>query len=174
VTREELAGAVEAVLFVSGEPAPVDRVRQSLSCTSEELDRALDDLTGILANRGLRLQRGQDGLQLVSAPEFSAPVERFLGIQSTSKPSAAALETLAIVAYRQPVSRAQIEEVRGVNCERVLRALVAQGLVQDVGRSSALGRPVLYGTTDEFLQRFGLAAIENMPELPDEATESTT
>lgn len=163
MSGEGLTAALEAVLFVSGEAAPLDRLRQSLGCTDDDLTHAMDDLEQSLSGRGIRLQRGRDGIQLVTAPEYSNAVERFLGIQSTSKPSSAAMETLAIVAYRQPVSRIQIEEVRGVNCERVLRGLVSQGLVQEVGRSSTLGRPVLYGTTDDFLQRFGLGSLADLP-----------
>jgi segregation and condensation protein B len=88
-----------------------------------------------------------------------------LRISAASKPSPAALETLAIVAYRQPINRNQVEEIRGVNCERVLRALVAQSLIHEVGRSTSLGRPVLYGTTDEFLLRFGLGSLAELPTL---------
>jgi segregation and condensation protein B len=170
VSPDSLASAIEALLLVSGEPVALDRLRHTLGCTVEELERGVAVLAGVLENRGARLSRGGDGIQLVTAPENADVVERFLRIQATSKPSAAALETLAIIAYRQPVNRGQIEEIRGVNCERVLRALVSQGLVEEVGRSPTLGRPVLYGTTDEFLQRFGLASLAKLPPLnPDTA-----
>src|SRR5262249_38112107 len=153
VTSPDLANALEAILFVAGEPVTLDRLRSALSCDGASLESAIATLAGCLAARGVRLQRHADPLQFVTAPQHAGPVERFLGIQASSKPSAAALETLAIVAYRQPISRVQIEEIRGVGCERVLRSLAAQELIQEVGRGSGLGRPLLYGTTDVFLQR---------------------
>jgi segregation and condensation protein B len=169
VTEASLSRALDAILLVSGEPAPLDRLRHALGCTAPELERALEELDCALATRGVRLLRGSDGVQLVTAPEHAEVVERFLRVQAANKPSAAALETLAIVAYRQPVNRGQIEEIRGVNCERVLRALVASGLIHEVGRASTLGRPVLYSTTDEFLQRFGLRSLAELPVLSTES-----
>jgi segregation and condensation protein B len=166
VNNGDLSPALEALLLVSGESAPLDRLRRALGCTEEEAQTALETLDAVLTSRGIRLLRSAEGFQLVSAPEHAEVVERFLRIQAAGKPSPAALETLAIVAYRQPVSRALIEQVRGVNCERVLRVLIASGLIQEVGRASTLGRPVLYGTTDEFLQRFGLRSLAELPKLP--------
>jgi segregation and condensation protein B len=163
----ELSNSLEAILLVSGEAAPLDRLRSALGCDDEALDEALTTLADHLRCRGIRLQRGQDGVSLVSAPEFAGPVERFLGIRAATRPSAASLETLAIVAYRQPVSRIQIEEIRGVNSERILRSLVAQGLLEEVGRGTGLGRPVFYGTTEEFLQRFGLESVAMLPPIED-------
>jgi segregation and condensation protein B len=165
VTLSALSRGLEALLLVSGESAPPDRLCHSLGCSEDDLAHALAELEGDLSDRGVRLFRGRDGVQLVSAPEHAEVVERFLRITSAIKPSPASLETLAIVAYRQPVSRPQIEEIRGVSCERVLRSLVGQGLIQEVGRSTSLGRPVLYGTTDDFLQRFGLASLAELPAL---------
>jgi segregation and condensation protein B len=167
VTPSELAFGLEAILLVSGEAAPLDRIRRALECSEAELEDALRILADTLGSRGIRLQRGPGGISLVSAPELAGPVERYLGIQAAGRPSAASLETLAIVAYRQPVSRNQIEEIRGVNSERILRSLVAQGLLEEVGRGSGLGRPVLYGTTEDFLQRFGLDALAMLPPIED-------
>ncbi len=164
-TPRALVAALESILFVAGEPAPLDRLRAALGCDQAELTAALATLGGELATRGVRLQVGDEGAQLVSAPEFAPQVERFLGITAASKPSTAALETLAIVAYKQPISRLQIEEIRGVSSERILRSLVAQGLIREVGRAPGLGRPVLYGTTDDFLQRFGLGSLAELPPL---------
>jgi segregation and condensation protein B len=165
MVHPNLPAALESLLFVAAEPAPLDRLRSALDCTGAELNAALDALEEALRGRGIRLQRGADGVQLVSAPEYAQPIEKFLGIQLSGKLSAAALETLAIVAYRQPIHRLQIEEIRGVNCERVLRSLIAQGLIQEVGRASGIGRPVLYGTTDDFLQRFGVGSLGELPTL---------
>jgi segregation and condensation protein B len=174
VSPSELAPALEALLLISGEPASTERLRSALGCDDASLNRALDDLGDQLRTRGIRLQRGRDGFSLVSAPEFAGPVERFLGISVAGRPSAATLETLAIVAYRQPASRSQVEEIRGVNSERILRSLVAQGLLEEVGRGAGLGRPVLYGTTEEFLHRFGLESVAMLPPVDDDSQPGQT
>jgi segregation and condensation protein B len=106
---------------------------------------------------------------MVTAPDCASYVERFLGLQFSGKLSTAALETLAIVAYRQPITRAQVEEIRGVNCEGVLRNLVARGLVEELGRLDRAGRPILYGTTFEFLQYFGLSDLTELPQVEEVA-----
>ena len=162
-----LAWLLESLLFVSAEPVPYERLRATLNCDEAQLEDALAQLGADLSTRGIRLQRSDEGAHLVSAPEHSAVVEKFLGIQAAGKLSAAALETLAIIAYRQPISRLNIEDIRGVNSDRLVRGLVAQGLVQEVGRASVVGRPVLYGTTEEFLQRFGLESLDQLPEIED-------
>lgn len=168
MTTEHLASALESLLFVSAEPAPLERLRAALDCSRSELDQAVEELAGQLRERGVRLQRSDEGLQLVTAPEHAARVETYLGIAAAARPSAAALETLAIVAYRQPISRPALEEARGVNCERAVRSLVAAGLIQEAGRGPGLGRPVLYVTTTEFLQRFGLESLADLPPLDQE------
>lgn len=168
----DLTTAIESLLFVAPEPIPLDRLRATLGCTEAELEGALLTLEERLLGRGIRLQRSTEGVQLVSAPECAPLVEKFLGIQSSARLSAAALETLAIIAYRQPVHRLQIEEIRGVNSERVLRSLLAQGLIEEVGRAPGVGRPVLYGTTEAFLQRFGLTSCAQLPPLQEPADPS--
>jgi segregation and condensation protein B len=113
------------------------------------------------------LQRKGDRVQLASAPEAAPYIERFLGLDLTARLSPAALEVLAIVAYRQPITRAQIEAVRGVSCDAVLRTLVSRGLLEEVGRLEQAGRPILYGTTFQFLQHFGLNTLSDLPPLKD-------
>lgn len=163
-----LASALESILFVSAEPVSLERIKGALECDDSTLQATSERLAAELRDRGVRLQQSGDGLQLVSAPENAAAVERFLGIHLSARPSAAGLEVLAVVAYHQPVGRPRIEEIRGVNSDRAIRALVAQGLIQEVGRGSGLGRPVLYGTTEEFLQRFGLESLTTLPEIDDQ------
>ena len=158
---------LEGILFVAGEPATLDRLRAALDCSAEELEAALSALGKQLRERGIRLERIGDAVQLVSAPELAPAIEKFLGIQAASRPSAAALEVLAIVAYKQPASRVQIDEIRGVSSERALRSLLAQGLIQEVGRGTGVGRPVLYGVTEVFLQRFGLNGLDQLPPIAD-------
>jgi segregation and condensation protein B len=106
-------------------------------------------------------------VQLVTAPETAGDVERFLGLEATTRLSGAALETLALIAYRQPITRAQMEATRGVNCDGVLKTLLGHGLVEAVGRLDQAGRPVIFGTTFQFLQQFGLADLGQLPSLEE-------
>jgi len=143
---------------------------------SVELDTVATSLSALdrtLADRGVRLVRERGSVQLVSAPEASAYVQELLGLDTTSRLSPAALETLAIIAYRKPITRAQIEAVRGVNSDAVLRTLMAKSLVEPVGRLEQAGRPVLYGTTFEFMQYFGIRSPDELPPLPDPDPSST-
>ena len=107
-------------------------------------------------------------MQLTTAPEASAVVERFLGLETTTRLSQAALEVLAIVAYSQPVTRPQVDQLRGVNSDGALRSLLSKGLIEELGRLEKPGRPIIYGTTPDFLQSFGLSALTDMPSLDDE------
>lgn len=128
----------------------------------------MDALAVQLADRGIRLQRHGDQVQLVTAPEAAPAVERFLGLEGAVRLSSAALETLAVIAYRQPVTRAQIEQVRGVSADRAIATLLAHGLIEEVGRLETVGRPALFGTTVEFLEHFGLQSLADLPPLPEE------
>ena len=163
---EELVDAVEALLFVAPNPAEIADLARALGTDGDAVGTALT-LLGARLSGGVRLQRDGARYQLVSAPEFGRYVERFLGAEDAGKLSTAALETLAIVAYQQPVTRAQIEAVRGVNSERALAALRARGLVDETGRAESVGRPVLFGTTMRFLEYFGLEHPRDLPPLPE-------
>ena len=161
----ELMAALEALLFVAVEPASVSQLAAALEVSNPEIETALEKLEAGFTGRGLRLQRHAGRIQLTTAPEMSSIVERFLGLEATTRLSRAALETLSIVAYQQPVTRPQMEAVRGVSCDGVLRSLLGKGLVQEVGRTDGPGRPILYGTTTEFLQHFGLSSLNELPPL---------
>ncbi|MCS7177855.1 MAG: SMC-Scp complex subunit ScpB [Anaerolineae bacterium] len=163
--ERRLSGLVEALLFVADEPVSVDRLARALETPLVEVEAALEELERALQERGLRLQRMGERVQLVTAPEAAPWVERFLGLGERRRLSQAALETLAIIAYRQPVSRPEIEAIRGVNCDSVLRTLLAAGLIEEAGRAPAPGRPILYVTTFAFLQHFGLTRPEDLPPL---------
>lgn len=154
---------IEAILFVAGEPVTVTELARALELPADAIEQALDQFAAACAGRGIRLQRDADRVQLVSAPEASRVIEHFLGVQAPARLSAAALEVLAIVAYRQPVTRAQIEAVRGVDSGSVLRALLARDLLAEGGRLETVGRPILYVTTAEFLRQFGLSSLEELP-----------
>jgi len=171
--ERSLEALLESLLFVSDGPASLRRLAQVLEVTAEELEEAVQSLARSCQNRGIRLQRHGDHVQLASAPEASAYVERLLGTQQAGKLSPAALETLAIVAYQQPVTRATIEAIRGVNSDRVLSTLEARGLISEVGRQETAGRPVLFGTTFEFLQYFGLESLEQLPPIEKKASDGT-
>ena len=160
-----LTALVESLLFVADEPVSVGRLAEALETTPGEVERALRELEADLSERGLRLERMGSRVQMVTAPEAAPYVERLLGLKERRRLSPAALETLAIIAYQQPISRPQIEAIRGVNCDSVLRTLLAAGLIEEVGRAQTVGRPILYGTTFAFLQHFGLRSLKDLPAL---------
>jgi segregation and condensation protein B len=166
-----LPAQVESLLFVASEPSPIERLASVLETKPEQIEEALTSLDQYYASRGLRLQRKGKRVQLVTAPEAADAVRRFLGLELTGKLSPAALETLAIVAYRQPVTRAQVEAIRGVNSDSVIRTLVNRGLVEELGRLDQAGRPIIFGTTFDFLQQFGLSSLEQLPPLSTPALE---
>lgn len=167
-----LAAQLEALLFVAPAPTPVARLAQVLEADEAAVEGALAELSDgyAAARRGLRLIRKGDKVHLTTAAEAAAAVEKFLGLDLSAKLSGAALETLAVIAYRQPLTRGEIEAIRGVNCDGVLKTLLARALVEPVGRLEQPGRPFLYGTTLQFLQYFGLEGLDRLPPLP--ASES--
>lgn len=155
----------ESLLFVASEPVHVELLAKSLDVDLDEIENALQTLAEEYAERGIRLQRKGLRVQLVTAPEAADHVRQFLGLELSGKLSPAALETLAIVAYRQPVTRSEIEAVRGVNSDSVIRTLLNRGLVEEQGRLDQAGRPIIYGTSFEFLQQFGLVSLDQLPPL---------
>jgi segregation and condensation protein B len=165
-----LTAMLEGLLFVAAGPVSPTQLASALEMTVSGIEKGLDELTEILSQRGLRLQRHAGRVQLTTAPELADSVERFLGLEATTRLSRAALETLAIIAYQQPVTRPAVDSVRGVNSDGVIKSLLSKGLLQEVGRSEGPGRPILFGTTPEFLQHFGLNSISELPplDLPDE------
>jgi segregation and condensation protein B len=166
-----LAALVESLLFTAEEPPSVAKLAQVLEISADAVEEALARLAETLGERGIRLQRKSDRLQLVSAPAAAPFIERLLGLDLSTKLSPAALEALAVIAYRQPLTRGDIEAIRGVNCDGVLRTLIARGLVEPVGRLEQAGRPFTYGTTFQFLQYFGLESLAALPPLPDEVKD---
>ena len=162
---QEIASAAEAVLFASAEPLAMSDLRKVLEIRTATLERVLDHLGRTLSEgkRGLRLQRHEDTVRLVTAPETALYIQKLRGQEATQRLSDAALETLALIAYRQPATRPQIEAVRGVDCSGVVNTLIMRGLVVEVGRLETVGHPILYGTTPTFLQHFGLENPEQLP-----------
>jgi segregation and condensation protein B len=160
-----LSVKLEAMLFVAAEPVATSQLAEALDVSTSVVERGLNELDASLSTHGLRLQRHAGRVQLTTAPELAELIERFLGLEATSHLSRAALETLAIIAYQQPVTRPQIDSIRGVNSDSMMKSLLSKGLILESGRADGPGRPILYSTTPEFLQHFGLNSILEMPPL---------
>src|SRR6266852_8649775 len=173
-TTGQIAAAIESILFVSGRPLEYAELRKLLEIDDESLASGLQALAHQLEDqgRGIRLQRLGEQVQLVTAPENARYVAALLGLPMTAKLTTAAMETLAVISYRQPVTRAQIEGVRGVNSDRALVSLIQHGLVAEVGRAQTIGRPTLFATTPEFLQQFGLTRLDQLPHVEDSPSPS--
>ena len=162
-SAEDLPALLEALLFVSDGPVTESTLTRAMGTSARKIVSALAELENTLQERGVRLQRGPEGAQLVTAPHTTTAVEHFLGLESGRKLSTAALETLAVIAYRQPVTRAAIEAIRGTSSSAVLATLRARGLIARIGRARSPGRAALYGTTQHFLEHFGLQRFEDLP-----------
>ena len=160
-----LSVKLETLLFVAAEPVSTSQLAEALDVSASVVERGLNELDASLSSRGLRLQRHAGRVQLTTAPQLAELIERFLGLEMTSHLSRAALETLAIIAYQQPVTRPQIDAIRGVNSDGMMKSLLHKGLILESGRADGPGRPILYSTTPEFLQHFGLNSILEMPPL---------
>ena len=169
LSDKQCAAAIESILFVSGRPLERTELRKLLALDEAHLSAGLQYLENELVRqeRGIRLQRLGEQVQLVTAPENARYIAALLGLPMTAKLTSSALETLAVIAYRQPITRGQIESVRGVNSDRALASLLQHGLVIEVGRAQSVGRPALFATTPEFLQLFGLTSIEQLPNMPE-------
>ena len=170
---KNLQAALEALLFIAPGPVTAHQLAEAVSLPVEQVEKELFILEKrYQEDRGLRMQSHGGRFQLTTAPEMAPMAERFLGLDATSRLSRAALEALAIISYRQPVTRPEIDSVRGVNSDGVLKSLLNKGLIQEVGRAEAPGRPILYETTAEFLQHFGLDSLQKLPVLePLETSE---
>jgi len=162
---------LEALLFIAPVSVTIAQLASVLGVTNQKIETALNELDEAYKNpelkRGLRLQRLHGRVQLTTIPDASPIIEHFLGLDTTSRLSRAALETLAVIAYREPVTRPQIDAIRGVNSDAVLKTLLNKGLIQDTGRAELPGKPILYGVTSEFLQHFGINSLAELPPLDE-------
>jgi len=174
--KQELAlsALVEAILFVSPEPLSANQIANLLETTPRLVKIALDEIEVLYQGRGIRLQDHRNKLQITTAPEAAPILEKMLELETTSTLSQAALETLSIIAYQQPITRPQIDAIRGVNSDGVLRTLLNKGLIDDVGRAEGPGRPILYSTTPDFLKYFGLSSYDELPPLDFDDIQETT
>ena len=171
-----IQGALEALLFVSDEPVGVSRLAKILDKDASMVSDALHELAASYAadNRGFQLRELAGGWRLYTHPAYASVIESYVLSWDTRKLSQAALEALSVIAYKQPVTRAGINAVRGVNSESVISSLVEKGLVRELGRDAQAGNAILYGTTNTFLEKFGLKSIEDLPPLEDYAPDAQT
>lgn len=170
---KELESTLEGVLFAAGEPVPVERLCLGLEVDRPTLDAVAQQLMDKYSyqRRGIRLLRLDTSYQLVSAPEFAPVIRKTLESRKPAKLSQPALEVLAIIAYYQPVTRAYVDQVRGVDSSYTVSLLLERDLIEESGRLAVPGRPVLFRTTKTFLRSFGLSGLDELPELPDSTQE---
>ena len=172
---KKLPCAIEAILFVAGEPVNVSELAHALDMTVSELSPVLDALREEYDRgaRGLKLNRFGMSVQLATRPDYAPQIERLLQPIQKQSLTQAAMETLSIIAYRQPITKSEIEAVRGVKCDYSVTSLMNKGLIEEVGRRESLGRPILYGTTEAFLSHFGIETLDDLPvlEIPEAKVE---
>ncbi len=154
---------IEALLFIASSPVSIQQISETLLLPAKDIERVLEELEPSYQGRGIALQRYGGKYQLTTAAECADDVERFLGLEIFGRLSKAAVETMAIIAYRQPITRPAIDSIRGVSSDGVIKSLLSRGLIQEVGRAESPGRPILFSTTVDFLQHFGLNSIDELP-----------
>lgn len=164
---ENIGAVIEAILFVAGDPVRVEDLAHAMNLTSSEMAEALEALSDhlTLENRGIQLNRNGESVFLSIRPAFAPQVEAFLQPLQKRPLSQAVLETLSIVAYRQPCTRGDIEAIRGVKCDYSVQSLLNKGFIEECGQRETLGRPTLYRTTDAFLQHFGIESLDELPSI---------
>ena len=164
-----LSGRIEAILFVAGEPVRIEELAKALNVSVRAVENEVTKLRDEydFHQRGFTLRRFGHQVQLATRALYAKDVVHLLQPVQKQSLSQAAMETLAVVAYKQPVTRAEVEQVRGVKCDYSIQSLVNKELIMEVGRKDTLGRPILYGTTENFLSHFGLTTLEDLPPMPE-------
>lgn len=167
-----LAGRIEAILFVAGEAVRIEEMAKALNVSVRAVENEIAKLRDEydFHQRGFTLKRFGHQVQLATRALYAADVVHLLQPVQKQSLTQAAMETLAVVAYKQPVTRAEVEQVRGVKCDYSIQSLMKKELIMEVGRKEALGRPILYGTTENFLSHFGLTSLEDLPPMPEVPT----
>ncbi|CUO68859.1 SMC-Scp complex subunit ScpB [Clostridium disporicum] len=176
--KSDIKSAIESMLFVSGEPLALRELSNNLELKEKNVEEILSEMANEYEDksRGIRLISINGAYQLVTKSENSDFVQKLLKKNKKHSLSQASIESLAIIAYKQPITRIDIDEIRGVKSESAIARLIERGLIKDIGRLEVPGRPILYGTTDEFLRQFGLKTIKELPSLDlysDEETQSS-
>ena len=171
-----LKGRIEAILFVAGEAVSIRDLARALQTGEKEIRDTLSAIRDEYdyEQRGFLLKKFGDNVQLATRPLYSGDVLRLLQPVQQQSLSQAAMETLAVVAYKQPVTRAEVEQIRGVKCDYSLQSLINKGLICEAGRKDTIGRPILFSTTDAFLSHFGLEGLEGLPPMPEPQADSET
>lgn len=169
MNSKTIKSAFESMMFVWGEPLPVKQAADVVGISPEEAKELFLELKDEYdqEGRGLEIREINDTFQYVTREKNAEYIERLCTPVKSKRLSQSALEVLAIVAYKQPVTKGEIEAIRGIKCDRVMEGLIAKGIVEAVGRSQAIGRPILYGTTDLFLKNFGFTSLKDLPEIED-------
>ena len=175
MTEQQNKGAVEAILFASGDPVSADKIAEALELTLPETEDLLHQLMEDYnrADRGIQIVVLDGEYQMCSNKAFGAEVRKVMELRRNTPLSPAAMEVLAVVAYNQPVTKAFLEQVRGVDCSGVVSSLMTKGLIEERGRLELPGRPLLYGTTQNFLRCMGLASLDDLPPLPNSEPQQT-
>lgn len=173
MTDKDKKALIEALLFVTGEPVTVASLKTITEISEEEISRILLDLSAEYRDRdgGVVLKEIANGYQMVTNPAYSHWLKKFFNVSASAKLSLAALESLSIIAYKQPIIKAEIEQIRGVNSDGVIKTLLEKRLIKIIGRKDVPGKPLLYGTTREFLQYFGLKDLTELPSLKELSRE---
>ncbi len=163
----EIRRAIEAILFAAGDPVGVERMALAIGAGRDQIEASLKSLMDDYSfeRRGMRIIRLEDTYQMVSAQELSEVITRALETRKPPKLSASALETLTVIAYYQPTTKAFVEQIRGVDSSYTISALLNKKLIEEQGRLTVPGRPILYGTTPDFLRTFGIASLDELPEV---------
>ena len=162
----QMIGMIENILFVAGDSVPLAEIAAATDMAMAELeDFLVEEIARREQGEGLLIRRFEDKIQLCTRPEYADLLRSMFGEKNEEELTQAMMETLSIVAYRQPVTRIEIEEIRGVNTSYTLNMLVRKGLVEEAGRKDALGRPILYRTSEEFLRHFGIASTKELPDV---------
>ena len=161
----EIKNVVETLLFIADQPLPVERIAQICNLKENKIQKALQTLEEDYSARTFQIMNVAGGYQMATRQEYSLWIRRLYHSRMTVRLSAAALETLSIIAYKQPITRAEVESIRGVEVIGPLETLLERRLITTVGRKETVGRPLLYGTTKEFLRQFGLNSLDNLPDI---------
>ncbi len=172
--REEIFGAIEAILFASGTPVEIDRIVRALELDTATVTKCIDELIEAYKapNKGIKIIRMNKSIQMCTNKEYGSYVRKVMDMKKNTPLSQAAMEVLAVVAYNQPVTKAFVEQVRGVDCSGVIGSLCVKGLIEEKGRLELPGRPLLYGTTEHFLRCFSIESLEGLPPLPDPSEDT--
>ncbi len=173
MNKNEISAAIEAILFASGTPVELERIAVALELDTATVKDCADELINDYEKqqRGIRIIRLNKSLQMCSDKQYGAYVRKVMDMKKNTPLSNAAMEVLAVVAYNQPVTKAFVEQIRGVDCSGVIGSLCQKGLVEEKGRLELPGRPLLYGTTEHFLRCFGIEDLEGLPPIEEKKTE---